>query len=320
MAALAAGPIRIRVGIHTGEPILDPPKYVGLDVHKAARIMAAGHGGQVLLSQTNARSRRGRVRRQGARRAPAQGSSGVPERALPARRARLPTACDAATGRTCPIPATPFLGRVRELRRGDGAARERRSRSDADRPGRNREDPAPRRPRPRPRRVPGAACGGSRWRLSAIPVWYSRRSAQALGLVERAGPGRRRDHRRGAPRHALTGAARQRRAPAARDRRLGRALRDADGAAVVVTSRERLAARTASTCTRFRRSSTSDAVSLFVARARALDSGFEPLRRGRGALRAARRPAARARARGRAHGVTRPGADPRSARRGGSTC
>src|SRR5579862_6335104 len=54
VAALEPGPIRIRVGIHTGEPGLDPPRYVGLDVHKAARIMAAGHGGQVLLSQTTA--------------------------------------------------------------------------------------------------------------------------------------------------------------------------------------------------------------------------------------------------------------------------
>jgi predicted ATPase len=50
MHALKGGPVRIRVGVHTGEPGLDPPKYVGLDVHKAARIMAAGHGGQVLLS------------------------------------------------------------------------------------------------------------------------------------------------------------------------------------------------------------------------------------------------------------------------------
>lgn len=50
-AALAAGPIRIRVGMHSGEPLLDPPKYVGTDVHLAARIMSAGHGGQVLLSQ-----------------------------------------------------------------------------------------------------------------------------------------------------------------------------------------------------------------------------------------------------------------------------
>ena len=52
LAALEGGPIRIRVGVHTGEPILDPPKYVGLDVHRAARIMAAAHGGQALLSRT----------------------------------------------------------------------------------------------------------------------------------------------------------------------------------------------------------------------------------------------------------------------------
>jgi predicted ATPase len=50
MATLETGPIRIRVGIHTGEPALDPPKYVGIDVHRAARIMSAAHGGQVLLS------------------------------------------------------------------------------------------------------------------------------------------------------------------------------------------------------------------------------------------------------------------------------
>jgi predicted ATPase/class 3 adenylate cyclase len=50
IAGLAAGPLRIRVAVHTGEPVLDPPKYVGPDVHKAARIMQAGRGGQVLLS------------------------------------------------------------------------------------------------------------------------------------------------------------------------------------------------------------------------------------------------------------------------------
>ena len=49
-AGLDGGPIRIRVGIHTGEPVLDSPKYVGVDVHLAARVMSAGHGGQVLLS------------------------------------------------------------------------------------------------------------------------------------------------------------------------------------------------------------------------------------------------------------------------------
>ena len=49
---LAQGPIRVRVGIHTGEPLLGEEGYVGMDVHRAARIAAAGHGGQVLLSQT----------------------------------------------------------------------------------------------------------------------------------------------------------------------------------------------------------------------------------------------------------------------------
>jgi class 3 adenylate cyclase len=51
VACFEAGPIRIRVGIHTGRPGLYPPNYLGLDVHKAARITAAGHGGQVLLSE-----------------------------------------------------------------------------------------------------------------------------------------------------------------------------------------------------------------------------------------------------------------------------
>ena len=50
-AALADGPIRVRIGIHTGEPLLVSGNYVGLDVHKAARICAAAHGGQVLVSQ-----------------------------------------------------------------------------------------------------------------------------------------------------------------------------------------------------------------------------------------------------------------------------
>ena len=52
MQELDAGPIRVRVGIHTGEPALDPPKYVGLDVHRSARIMSAAHGGQVVLSRS----------------------------------------------------------------------------------------------------------------------------------------------------------------------------------------------------------------------------------------------------------------------------
>ena len=42
--------IRVRIGIHTGEPLRVEGAYVGVDVHRAARICSAGHGGQVLLS------------------------------------------------------------------------------------------------------------------------------------------------------------------------------------------------------------------------------------------------------------------------------
>jgi class 3 adenylate cyclase len=52
MGVLEGGPIAIRVGVHTGEPGLDRCNYVGMDVHVAARIMAAGHGGQVVLSDS----------------------------------------------------------------------------------------------------------------------------------------------------------------------------------------------------------------------------------------------------------------------------
>jgi predicted ATPase len=51
-AALAEGPIRVRMGVHTGEPLATDDGYVGIDVHRAARIAAAGHGGQILVSQS----------------------------------------------------------------------------------------------------------------------------------------------------------------------------------------------------------------------------------------------------------------------------
>ena len=40
------------MGLHTGEPLLTEQGYVGIDVHRAARIAAAGHGGQILVSQS----------------------------------------------------------------------------------------------------------------------------------------------------------------------------------------------------------------------------------------------------------------------------
>jgi class 3 adenylate cyclase len=42
--------VRVRMGLHTGEPVVGEQRYIGLGVHRAARIGAVGHGGQVLLS------------------------------------------------------------------------------------------------------------------------------------------------------------------------------------------------------------------------------------------------------------------------------
>jgi predicted ATPase/class 3 adenylate cyclase len=51
-AALGDGPIRVRMGLHTGEPVVTEEGYVGLDVHRAARIAGVAHGEQVLLSRS----------------------------------------------------------------------------------------------------------------------------------------------------------------------------------------------------------------------------------------------------------------------------
>jgi WD40 repeat protein/class 3 adenylate cyclase/energy-coupling factor transporter ATP-binding protein EcfA2 len=63
--ALAAHPwprdadVRVRMGIHTGEPLLAGDHYVGIDVHRGARIAAAAHGGQVLISARTSALARG---------------------------------------------------------------------------------------------------------------------------------------------------------------------------------------------------------------------------------------------------------------------
>jgi basic membrane lipoprotein Med (substrate-binding protein (PBP1-ABC) superfamily)/class 3 adenylate cyclase len=44
--------VRVRMALHTGEPIVETGGYVGMDVHRAARIASAGHGGQIVVSAT----------------------------------------------------------------------------------------------------------------------------------------------------------------------------------------------------------------------------------------------------------------------------
>src|SRR5438105_7271336 len=115
--ALADGPIRVRMGLHTGEPRLTEEGYVGLDVHKGARIAAVGHGGQVLLSQSTRALADADVRDLGPHRLK---DLSVPERifqleidGLPSDFAPLKTL--EAGMRNLPAPRTSFVGRADEL-------------------------------------------------------------------------------------------------------------------------------------------------------------------------------------------------------------
>ena len=54
MDALADGPIRVRAGLHTGVPRLTAEGYVGLEVHRGARVAALAHGEQIVVSPTTA--------------------------------------------------------------------------------------------------------------------------------------------------------------------------------------------------------------------------------------------------------------------------
>src|SRR5438445_8549920 len=115
--ALADGPIRVRMGLHTGEPGLTDEGYVGIDVHKGARIAAVGHGGQVLLSQTTCALVDAGVRDLGVHRLK---DLSAPERIYQLEVDGLP--CDfpllktiEAGMKNLPAPRTSFVGRASEL-------------------------------------------------------------------------------------------------------------------------------------------------------------------------------------------------------------
>ena len=110
--ALAAGPIRVRMGIHTGTPHVIDEGYVGPDVHRAARIAAAGHGGQILISSSTASLVEGGSLRD-------LGEHRLKDLAASERIYQLgdePFGPLKSLHQTnLPVPATPFLGRRREL-------------------------------------------------------------------------------------------------------------------------------------------------------------------------------------------------------------
>src|SRR5262245_8362146 len=108
---LASGAIRVRVGLHTGTPLLTDEGYVGTDVHRAARIAGAGHGGQVLVSASTASLAEHELIDLGEHR--------LKDLSAPERIYQLPDGdfppLKSLYRTNLPIPATPFLGREREL-------------------------------------------------------------------------------------------------------------------------------------------------------------------------------------------------------------
>ena len=110
--AIGDSQLRVRMGIHTGEPVVTDEGYVGLDVHRAARIAAAGHGGQILLSQS-ARDLVGRndVRDLGLHRLK---DLPAPERIYQLGDGDFPP-LRSLHATHLPVQVTPFVGRKREL-------------------------------------------------------------------------------------------------------------------------------------------------------------------------------------------------------------
>jgi len=109
--ALADGPVRVRMGLHTGTPRLDDEGYVGVDVHRAARIAAVGHGGQVLVSSATAALLDRKLRDLGEHRLKDLTDG---ERIFQLGDGEFPP-LRSLQRTNLPIPATPFVGRAREL-------------------------------------------------------------------------------------------------------------------------------------------------------------------------------------------------------------
>ena len=110
-AALTPGPIRVRVGLHTGTAFLTEEGYVGGDVHRAARITAAAHGGQVLVSSSTMPLVDVTLRDLGEHRFK---DLAAPERVYQLGDHDFPR-LKTLYQTNLPIPANPLVGREREL-------------------------------------------------------------------------------------------------------------------------------------------------------------------------------------------------------------
>ncbi len=110
--AQAALELPVRMGLHTGTPLLTEEGYVGADVHRAARIAAAGHGRQVLVSASTASLADGATLRDlGEHRLR---DLSAPQRIFQLGDGEFPP-LKALDRTNLPVPATSFLGREQEL-------------------------------------------------------------------------------------------------------------------------------------------------------------------------------------------------------------
>ena len=126
-ASLEATPIRIRVGIHTGTPLRTDEGYVGADVHRAARIAAAGHGGQVLVSSATVAGIEPSVAELVDLGEHRLKDLAAAERIFQLGEGDFPP-LHSLSASNLPVPATPFQGRARELETVSGALADRASR------------------------------------------------------------------------------------------------------------------------------------------------------------------------------------------------
>lgn len=122
--------VQVRIGLHSGSPVVHDGAYVGLDVHRAARIAAAAHGGQILVSAATADlagddlPEGARLRHLGAHRLK---DIAKPERLWQVQvdglRADFPPPRALGRSSSLPRPATPLLGRDEEVARISGLLR-----------------------------------------------------------------------------------------------------------------------------------------------------------------------------------------------------
>jgi predicted ATPase len=110
--ALSSGPIRVRMGLHTGTPHLTDEGYAGADVHRGARIAASAHGGQVVVSASTATL----VGKEGLRDLGEHRLKDLPapERIYQLGQDNFPP-LKSMNQTNLPPPATPFLGRADEV-------------------------------------------------------------------------------------------------------------------------------------------------------------------------------------------------------------